>query len=238
MVDAARIELARRPTTPPFARLAITESLIEDSLGAGEIAAGTTTAAAIVSEIYGSPARYWEDALVEPMTLQVLARRLAYHFAKTGRERDLMIIGDAGIIVALRKGIAAGRIRPRGLRAAEAINVAVAGQRQPDELVEPREAIAWLRASLWRNYVPETLAAPRQGGRSEARYWSGAHHEIDRWLNENGCPARGDGEQAVLEKYIADWLAERADPPPSKSTIRQHVKARMKLYKTKIAEGR
>jgi hypothetical protein len=75
-------------------------------------------------------------------------------------------------------------------------------------------------------------------GRSEAPYWEGAHREIDNLLEENGCPQPGDGRQAELEKHIGNWLADRVEDPPSESTIRAHVKARIKLFKKKIDEGR
>jgi hypothetical protein len=53
-------------------------------------------------------------------------------------------------------------------------------------------------------------------------FWENAEHEIMRWLDENGCPEPGDGNQAKLERHIAGWLAERGHEA-GEATIRSHV---------------
>jgi hypothetical protein len=59
---------------------------------------------------------------------------------------------------------------------------------------------------------------PRPG-----RAWDHARDLAFAWLTENGNPRPGDGEQAKLEKHIADKLTDRDGCHPSESTIRRHV---------------
>jgi hypothetical protein len=42
------------------------------------------------------------------------------------------------------------------------------------------------------------------------------------WLEENGFPQSGDGEQAALERYVTEFLSGD-DFHPSESTVRAHV---------------
>jgi hypothetical protein len=40
-------------------------------------------------------------------------------------------------------------------------------------------------------------------------FWSDAEAIAMGWLEENGCPQKGDGNQAKLERFVAGWLEER-----------------------------
>jgi hypothetical protein len=64
-------------------------------------------------------------------------------------------------------------------------------------------------------------------------FWSQAEAVALRWLEENGCPQPGDGNQAILETVVADWLAERGHEA-SESTIRRHVRRCMKRYRESL----
>jgi hypothetical protein len=80
----------------------------------------------------------------------------------------------------------------------------------------------------------EPKPARRRHGRTEAAYWPEVHKLMDDYLEQNGAPEPGDGEQAKLEKQAAEWLCERTDEPPAESTIRDHVKNRIDEYKVKV----
>jgi hypothetical protein len=73
----------------------------------------------------------------------------------------------------------------------------------------------------------------RGGGRSRKPIWKRAKVEAMTWLDTNGYPEPGDGGQADLEKYIADWLADR-DLHPVESTIRVHVSGWIAEYRDSL----
>jgi hypothetical protein len=75
--------------------------------------------------------------------------------------------------------------------------------------------------------APKRQPSPGRRGRPEAPYWSKADEFIDNRLVENGCPQPGDGNQAKLEREVADFIAERTEEPPAKSTVRDHVRKRI-----------
>jgi hypothetical protein len=59
-------------------------------------------------------------------------------------------------------------------------------------------------------------------GRTRELFWTEARAVAMAWLIDEGCPAPGDGNQARLERHVADWLSER-DHNSSEPTIRRHV---------------
>jgi hypothetical protein len=61
-------------------------------------------------------------------------------------------------------------------------------------------------------------------------FWPQAEAAALLWLEENGCPRPGDGNQAILETVVADWLAEHGYEASS-STIRRHVRDCMTRYR-------
>jgi hypothetical protein len=63
--------------------------------------------------------------------------------------------------------------------------------------------------------------ARRQPSR-EKPFWSEAHKIVRKWLQDEGCPASGDGNQAALERHIAQWLSEHGHMA-GEATIRRHV---------------
>jgi hypothetical protein len=85
---------------------------------------------------------------------------------------------------------------------------------------------------------PARAPAPRsrkqvRQSRGPRRFWREGDQEIDRWLDENGCPARNDGNQARLESDIANWL--QSDGHVSgEATIRRHVQKGIKRYRDKV----
>ena len=67
----------------------------------------------------------------------------------------------------------------------------------------------------------------------EKPFWSAAKKVGMEWLEENGCPQKGDGNQAQLEKHIADWLSGRGYDA-AENTIRRHVKGWMEEFRERI----
>jgi hypothetical protein len=85
----------------------------------------------------------------------------------------------------------------------------------------------WLRSQGYRlpphfEPVPKTAAKKPPTARKEGRFWMPARGEAMKWLEEEGCPAQGDGNQARLERHIADSLSSHGHDT-SESSIRRHV---------------
>jgi len=59
-------------------------------------------------------------------------------------------------------------------------------------------------------------------GRSPRLYWGDAKREALKWLDENGSPRPGTGEQAQLEAHVAGFLTGQ-EPCPSESRVRDYV---------------
>jgi hypothetical protein len=57
----------------------------------------------------------------------------------------------------------------------------------------------------------------------EKPFWPAAREIGMAWLTDNGCPARGDGNQAGLERHVAEWLEVRGHVA-SESAVRRHVR--------------
>jgi hypothetical protein len=72
-----------------------------------------------------------------------------------------------------------------------------------------------------------------QQSRGSRPFWREGNKEIDRWLEENGCPERGDGNQARLEKHIADWL-QNGGHEAGEATIRRHVQDGIERHRAKV----
>ena len=70
-------------------------------------------------------------------------------------------------------------------------------------------------------------------GRAAADFWEKAEREAMRWLQENGFPTAGDGNQAVLERHILDWLTGQ-NHSVSEATVRRHVRACIKRYREQV----
>jgi hypothetical protein len=71
--------------------------------------------------------------------------------------------------------------------------------------------------------IAEAAGDKTRRGRSEAPHWSEIKPKAMEWLDEEGAPARGDGGQAALERFVTDRLVEKGHNP-SESTVRDHVK--------------
>jgi hypothetical protein len=179
------------------------------------------TEADIFRLAYGDPAgaEYWRAWLFEPLPKADFINLSAAHRAENA-------VGWEGLHHRLAKALKAFP--------------AECGRAEAERLLANPNTAALLPGSLrrWLQPAEKQLKQKSRRGRSKAPYWSAAYCEIDNWLEENGCPGPGDGEQAKLEEHVADWLKDRVDSPPSESTIRKAVSGRMKAYKTKIAEGR
>jgi hypothetical protein len=69
-------------------------------------------------------------------------------------------------------------------------------------------------------------------------FWTAVEIKIMDWLGENGCPRPRDGNQAILETWVAELLAN-IGYEASESSIRRHVKLCIADYrgKTKAKSG-
>lgn len=65
---------------------------------------------------------------------------------------------------------------------------------------------------------------PAAGSSRLKPFWPKTREAAFEWLTANGCPEKGDGGQARLEAYVADWLAARGYSA-GKSTLRGHVRS-------------
>ena len=79
----------------------------------------------------------------------------------------------------------------------------------------------------------EPTVSARKGSSRLKPYWPAAGKAGRQWLEDNGCPVAGDGEQAKLEAYIADCLASRGHFPVP-STIRSHVRTWIDEYRESL----
>jgi hypothetical protein len=81
--------------------------------------------------------------------------------------------------------------------------------------------------------VPAAEPEPIQqkGGRPENPVWELARPIAVVWMDENGAPLPGDGEQAELERHISEWLGEKRKFSASESTVRNHVSIWIKEYR-------
>ncbi len=68
---------------------------------------------------------------------------------------------------------------------------------------------------------PQVQRSSGKGGRPQKYDWAGLHSDLAKHLYDYGCPAKGTGEQAELERWAAEWFP--ADRQPSESHIRDHV---------------
>jgi hypothetical protein len=68
---------------------------------------------------------------------------------------------------------------------------------------------------------PPPTKAHRRGGRKPALFWEKAKEAALKWLDDYGCPAEGDCQQAKLEHFIMNWIGER--PGGSQPNVRKHV---------------
>jgi hypothetical protein len=57
---------------------------------------------------------------------------------------------------------------------------------------------------------------------------------IDAFLVESGCPAPGDGQQAQIERIVAERLADTLDEPPDERAIRRYVADRIERRQREI----
>jgi hypothetical protein len=97
-----------------------------------------------------------------------------------------------------------------------------------------------LPAGVTPTEPPKPVRIPTRGTRTQVRqprgsrpFWREGDQEIDRWLDENGCPAPNDGNQARLERDIAAWLQNRGHEA-GEATIRRHVQQGIDRYHARI----
>jgi hypothetical protein len=67
----------------------------------------------------------------------------------------------------------------------------------------------------------------------EKPFWGGAQSEATVWLEDNGFPESGDGNQAKLECHILKWLGDRGHEA-SLSAVRRHVVGWIEDYRLSL----
>ena len=65
-------------------------------------------------------------------------------------------------------------------------------------------------------------------------FWSEAEAEIVRWLDENGCPADRDGNQAKLERFTTEEILQKRGWEAAPSTVRRHVRQCVERQRNKL----
>jgi hypothetical protein len=121
-----------------------------------------------------------------------------------------------------------------------AVNLPAHRDRGDQPLIEATVFVAWALEKGWK--IPTDLRqlaahdkplrsssgsppqAPTRPASNLRPFWVDAEKAIMAWLEENGCPTAGDGNQAVLERYAQEWLAGHGHEIPSPSTLRRHVR--------------
>jgi hypothetical protein len=64
-------------------------------------------------------------------------------------------------------------------------------------------------------------------------FWDDIEKQIMTWLEDNGCPAGGDGNQAGLERDTIKWIEARGNKA-GPSTVRRHVRSCMERYREQL----
>jgi hypothetical protein len=102
------------------------------------------------------------------------------------------------------------------------------GRERPNKKsIEPYRPVASVGPISDAAASGEPLAAlhppkvPRRGPRKR-RFWAEARAAAMRWLVDEGCPAPGDGRQAILEHHITEWLQQHGHEA-GEATIRRHI---------------
>jgi hypothetical protein len=134
------------------------------------------------------------------------------------------------------------------------IAIPVDSEREPLSLPRPLPdyLLGTVPASLTPTVWPDPLFPgdramslwPAQGGppgkrppSREKPFWPAACAAIFEWLAEEGCPAPGAGNQALLERFMADWLSNHSFEA-GESTIRRHVARCIKKHRAELnAQG-
>jgi hypothetical protein len=80
--------------------------------------------------------------------------------------------------------------------------------------------------------IVKPASPPKRSSRLKP-FWPKAQEAAFEWLTVNGCPEKGDGGQARLEAYVADWL-EAHGYAAGESTLREHVRAWIAGFKAAL----
>ena len=87
------------------------------------------------------------------------------------------------------------------------------------------------RADIDRLWPSRERAAQRPS--RERPFWQAAGEAAFDWLRENGCPEKGDGNQARLEEHVTSWLDERGYEA-GEATVRRHVVKWITEFRAKL----
>jgi hypothetical protein len=96
--------------------------------------------------------------------------------------------------------------------------------------------VQFSRDDVLRELQPLTDAGIKLPSRLKP-FWTDAEIQIMGWLDENGYPRPRDGNQAILETWVAEWLASHGYEA-SESSIRRHVKRCITTYREKMGAMR
>ena len=99
-----------------------------------------------------------------------------------------------------------------------------------------QRGLLYINALFYRVEPVRDAQDAARRGRAPAPYWDEAKREGRCWLDDNGYPVPGDGNQARMEQHIATWLAERGHEA-SEASVRRHVTAWIAEYRAEIGAG-
>jgi hypothetical protein len=195
-------------TTPSIERRLLRRTFISRSLPAGWTQRDIARACAEeIAAAAGLPVGEWERMLRigdEVPTAPTLRGRALYGNVEH-------VLADAGLVIDQN-----------------CIHIRTAEPIDPEDLLE-RAILGVVKLS--QNMSRSPSPAKNRGGRPEHPLWPKVHTEIDKHLEENGYPERGDRKQAEIEKFAATFFGDDA---PAESTIRSHVTSRIKLHKETV----
>jgi hypothetical protein len=68
-----------------------------------------------------------------------------------------------------------------------------------------------------------------RAGRPPQPFWSEVEKQAFEWLDENGSPIAGSGEQAEFERHVADILSAKGHYP-AESSVREHCRGWIEAF--------
>ncbi len=89
-------------------------------------------------------------------------------------------------------------------------------------------------SSMTNWYEPAKSEPPALPPSRLKPFWGEAEAAAMSWLAENGCPRPRDRHQAVLEKFVAEWLAAHGWEA-GETTIRRHVRCCIERFRKSLA---
>jgi hypothetical protein len=90
----------------------------------------------------------------------------------------------------------------------------------------------------WAEVEARFLAPPeaRNGGRKEGPEWGLIGEQAFAWLDDNGVPLEGDGQQALFEEFITS-LMTKMQISRGEATVRRHARKFIAAYQIELGKA-